>query len=71
MAKKTNHRGSGRFPSQPVVGTSKATGEEFYFSSIQETKEQGFNPQTISLCLKGKLKQTGGFTWKKWEKLDT
>jgi len=67
MAMMVKKRSQGRLPAQPVIGRSIATGEEFYFSSISEAKEQGFHPQTISLCLRGKLKQTGGFTWERWE----
>lgn len=67
MACKSRLRGQGRFPAIPVIGKSIANGDEFYFSSMQEAKEQGFHPQTISLCLNGKLRQTGGFTWRKWE----
>ena len=67
MAMMVRKRGQGRLPPQPVIGRSIATGDEFYFSSMQEAKEQGFHPQTISLCLNGKLSQTGGFTWERWE----
>lgn len=67
MAMMVRKRSQGRLPAQPVIGRSEATGEEFYFSSICEAKEQGFHAQTISLCLRGKLTQTGGFKWRKWE----
>lgn len=67
MAMMVRKRSQGRLPAQPVIGKSLANGEEFYFSSICEAKEQGFHAQTISLCLRGKLKQTGGFKWRKWE----
>lgn len=56
-----------KVPPRPVIGRSIATGEEFYFSSLYEAKQEGFHPHTISLCLKGKLSQTGGLTWERWE----
>lgn len=68
MAVKNKARSQGRYLAQPIIGRSIAVeGDVFYFSSMQEAKEQGFHPQTISLCLKGKLSQTGGFTWERWE----
>lgn len=68
MAVKNKAHSQGRYPAQPIIGRSIAVeGDVFYFSSMQEAKEQGFHPQTISLCLKGKLSQTGGFTWERWE----
>lgn len=52
---------------KPVIGTSLATGEEFYFDCINEAERQGFaNHSHIVSCLKGKdrRKTAGGYSWK-------
>lgn len=57
----------GQRPPQPVIGKSIATQKEFYYSSINEAAEDGFNACGISMCLKGKYKQSCGFEWRRWE----
>ncbi|AWZ50046.1 hypothetical protein C3495_14490 (plasmid) [Clostridiaceae bacterium 14S0207] len=38
-----------------------------YFKPAHAAKELGINPAEICRCLKGELKQAGGFSWR-WEK---
>ena len=49
----------------PVIGTSICTGEEIYFSSMQEAARNGFDSGKISMCCSGKRRAHRGYTWRK------
>lgn len=56
---------------QPIKGTpvGKEEGPEtVYYSSIAESAKGGFTPCLISMALRGKRKQHGGYIWKHWRK---
>ena len=51
--------------SKPVIATNIQTGEEIYFSSINEACRQlNLHNSNIQKVLKGNRKQTGGYTFK-------
>lgn len=49
----------------PVIGTSVTTGEEIYFSSMQEAERNGFSCAKISLCCSGQRNTHKGYSWRK------
>lgn len=51
--------------SVPVIGTNINTGEEIYFSSMQEAARNGFESGKISMCCSGKRSTHHGYTWRK------
>lgn len=57
----------GQHPRMAVIGTSLYDGSEYYFSSLSEAKQAGFTCSSISRCIKGIYKQSGGFTWRLWK----
>ena len=49
----------------PIIATNIKTGESKEFYGLRECSRQvGLHPQNISAVLKGRLKQTGGYTFK-------
>lgn len=55
--------------SVPVIGTSLYTGSKIYLKSAKEAEGLGFSSPHISSCITGKLKEHGGYKWKKVDTL--
>ena len=51
--------------SVPVIGTNVETGEEIYFSSMQEAGRGGFDSAKVSMCCSGRRQTHGGYKWRK------
>lgn len=61
----TCHERSSRKQSIPIISTNIKTGESQEFYGTNECARQlGLNPSHITDVLKGRVKQTGGFTFK-------
>jgi hypothetical protein len=48
-----------------VVGTNINTGKKLFFNSMQETKNYGFDPAKVSMCVNGKRMSHGGYKWER------
>jgi len=62
VTRKENQRNTRN--TRPVVKIDKATRKELKkYSSIIETKEDGFTPSAVCSCCRGVQKTSGGFIW--------
>lgn len=63
--KAKNMRGKRNGFKGAFIGSCKSTGKVIKLSSPKECEDSGFNYYAINQCINGRLKSSGGYTWKR------
>lgn len=55
---------------KPIIGKNIKSGEEIYFSALNDCKGAGFQPSCVCNCCKGKRRTHKGYLWRYDERTD-